>query len=395
MMNDQNISRKTEERYSIVFRGQILEDFTPEKVRMTLAKLLDKDEERIAHLFDGKSRILKKGLNWERACRYQKALEKAGAASKVQVMMDKISLKNAIVPITDSFSDNVPLPEGSSLPTEEKEQDDAVVEKKSLSNIQSVDVFKFGFERIRFIPAVFCLPHSEPVYSDTGKKVAYISSFKSAVGREAALLAAAGIGLFLEWKLTSLYAKVFTTGFSAILLGVLVLLCCIIFLPNFITPSRLVRVSLNPGKTETVFFCRQLDRIKVLKRSFSVSDTSDVEIARMYRHIFSSAFICENSEGAVMLKGEEEPGVDEIARNAAEVIGDKLIATKVSAVLDMVNQWRGRNKVKKVYVIRDSNGAAIGHFALARFCVLTLYENKVGSIDRRMIYSFSLALAGL
>ena len=69
----------TDQRYQVVFRGQIAPDMSIDTVKANLAKLFKTDEVKIERLFTGRDVILKKGLGREEANRYRALLAKAGA----------------------------------------------------------------------------------------------------------------------------------------------------------------------------------------------------------------------------------------------------------------------------------------------------------------------------
>jgi len=72
-----------DQRYQVVFRGEIARGTGIEAVKANLAKLFKTDDARIAHLFSGKAIVLKKGLSREDGERYRALIEKAGALCEV------------------------------------------------------------------------------------------------------------------------------------------------------------------------------------------------------------------------------------------------------------------------------------------------------------------------
>lgn len=68
-----------EQRYSILFRGDIVMGTTLVDVKQNMQALFKVDNERIDQLFTGKATIIKRNLALEEAQRYQQLLKRAGA----------------------------------------------------------------------------------------------------------------------------------------------------------------------------------------------------------------------------------------------------------------------------------------------------------------------------
>lgn len=70
--------------YRIVFSGDCAPTMSAEAVRQNLAALFRIDESRLRGLFDGRSKVLRKGLGAEHARRYLAALHRAGALARLE-----------------------------------------------------------------------------------------------------------------------------------------------------------------------------------------------------------------------------------------------------------------------------------------------------------------------
>lgn len=72
-----------EERYRLVFRGEVLADQHPSVVKKRLKELLKIDDERAAALFSGKAVVLRNDADTRTAARFQTAFKKSGARLRV------------------------------------------------------------------------------------------------------------------------------------------------------------------------------------------------------------------------------------------------------------------------------------------------------------------------
>ena len=76
----------SEQRYKLVFHGQLAYGFEPEEVKENLQKFCRFDRARVERLFATRAAVLKSGLTLAEARRYQEALEKSGALVSVDAL---------------------------------------------------------------------------------------------------------------------------------------------------------------------------------------------------------------------------------------------------------------------------------------------------------------------
>jgi hypothetical protein len=72
-----------EQRYRLVFRGEILADQHPAVVRKRLGEALRVGDEALERLFSGRNVVVRKEANAEDAARLQAAFKKAGCRLRV------------------------------------------------------------------------------------------------------------------------------------------------------------------------------------------------------------------------------------------------------------------------------------------------------------------------
>lgn len=73
-----------EQRYNILFSGQLLEGQQLDQVRAKLATLFNADQQTLDRLFSGKPQVLKRDCDKSTAQKYKQAMERAGARPVIQ-----------------------------------------------------------------------------------------------------------------------------------------------------------------------------------------------------------------------------------------------------------------------------------------------------------------------
>jgi hypothetical protein len=66
-------------RFNLLFRGEVLDAFTPEQVKKGIVERFGKDPDQVERLFSGKTLSLARNLGWEEAERLSKSLQEVGA----------------------------------------------------------------------------------------------------------------------------------------------------------------------------------------------------------------------------------------------------------------------------------------------------------------------------
>ena len=102
--------------YQLVFDGTLSDGYQVEDVKKNLAALLKANETQIERLFSKPEVVLKKGMDYDSALQYQKALQKAGTVCKVINTSQNQGMlpveEAAPVKINDQFiAESPPLPD--------------------------------------------------------------------------------------------------------------------------------------------------------------------------------------------------------------------------------------------------------------------------------------------
>ena len=86
-----------EQRYRVIFEGEILEGSQVQEVKRALAQLYKKTEDQVEHYFSGKRLTVKKDVDYDTAMKYVKAYERAGAVCRVEELETHTSLEQPLV----------------------------------------------------------------------------------------------------------------------------------------------------------------------------------------------------------------------------------------------------------------------------------------------------------
>jgi hypothetical protein len=82
----------SDQRYDILFRGELLPGFSADTVRDNLARLFKASPETIARLMDGGTHALKKNADHATVVKYREAMQRAGAKAELRAAADTPSM---------------------------------------------------------------------------------------------------------------------------------------------------------------------------------------------------------------------------------------------------------------------------------------------------------------
>ncbi|WP_339670298.1 hypothetical protein [Dasania marina] len=74
--------------YDVYFTGKLVDDISPEQAQQAVAQLFKTQPAKIAHLFNGQTHILKRGLAKDAALKYKAVLRKAGLSILFKMSSD-------------------------------------------------------------------------------------------------------------------------------------------------------------------------------------------------------------------------------------------------------------------------------------------------------------------
>lgn len=401
------------ERYTIQLTGEILGKTDREAVITRLSSMFKCDSARIAQFFDGERKSLKTGMDWKTALKYRKAIERQGAGCELKVVMDcksfeasifdreSIHVRKALASAPFQFSD-----------TGKKEAPGQVVESSSRKS--------YYFDRARIIPLIFSPSAREPVLEGEDAPVGEISSFKPAVSYTAALFLTVGVTFFLEWYFLTYFTEYVSTGRIATLLAILLFFLVIVFLPNFLRPLRRLSIELKQTEGEISMQLLQERTLFNLSKKFVVETPEGRRIAQMYKSPIRNRSLCFDRTGNILFSAQEESDIDELFLDAAGEIRDELMNFEMinliryigEKISDAISIIKGVKKTKsktiaslvqnidistnrKMFVLRDTHGKAIGQVFTGRRTRFIFYTKEIRSIDIRGLFCFCLMVAGL
>lgn len=76
----------SDELFEVAFSGEIRAGENADDVRARVGKIFNADDTKLAHLFSGKTIVIKKNIDQQTAAKYKAALNKAGAECEIRSM---------------------------------------------------------------------------------------------------------------------------------------------------------------------------------------------------------------------------------------------------------------------------------------------------------------------
>lgn len=380
------------ERYFIKFNGMIVPGKTIDEVASDLSALFKCNLKNINRLFDGKVHIIKKGLGWKDADKYQEILRKKGAVTDIGVMMDARSLKSALVPVRKKISD-----------------------QEHKANHQEDDALYFNFNRIRIFPTFFYLPHSEPFFLN-GSAAGTVNSLKLSINWIITFLLAIPVGFYVEWRFLYFFSNHVTTGIISTISSIALLGAILFYLPNLMRPKRAVRVKCEFEESEIDVECLQIKRFPLFRKKFQVVDDYGGIIGILQHDLLTQQYMALDANGTIIFSAEEEIDTSNIVINAITDIRDEILNFKILDVIKSI--WgvikgfgqleifhqTGKNLNKEDFskfeseemlVVRDGKGAVVGRFLKNQNCPFILFQSRLNCSDKCMIIAFYMLLSGL
>ena len=90
--------------YDVYFTGKLIDNISAEQAQLSVAKLFKTSPEKIAHLFNGKTHVLKRQLSKEDALKYKNVLRKAGLSILFKISEDSNTASSSAAPAATAES---------------------------------------------------------------------------------------------------------------------------------------------------------------------------------------------------------------------------------------------------------------------------------------------------
>lgn len=385
-MNKNHINSR--DQYRVVFQNRLKPNTTKENVLDALSNTFKKDRNSFEPLFNKKRSVLKKNMDWESACRYFERFESFGMITQIEVILNSQSFRNAVVPI-----DQV----GSAINSTNKETGDksesGIDKKKSQPTLD--DSEDLWFETSKVNPAVFSPPNTAEIHHKSGKTVGYIKNSKYVLSIRLAFFIATLFSFLLQVKFAVYFANTFGTGFEGTAISLFILVTGIYLLGISLTTRREFQIYRQGHTNELFLKCNQVSRYNLFQRTYKIYEDSGKNSYKIKKNLMKHSVTCVNENDQIILHAEEEPETDELLLDTAKEIRNTILDSNLLDVVGAAKGLRDRNKPKKIYIIRNSDRVAVGHFVLAKFSMVKIYRNTNGEPDRKSIYALMLVLSGM
>jgi len=405
-----------EDVYKISLLGSLKQGMDPSAAKKALSDLFKVSPGIFKNYPDGKRRIVKQGLSLGEAKKYQAVLNRAGAISEIDVVLDQRILADSSVfnDVCESNAKPHPAIKGLAAAKTAATEPDAVYGRRPASNDPVSNFLQssgFEFDLGRFIPAIYSGPVCVPATDPAGAAIGAIESTQPALGRALTLLATvASAFAILILGLVFLSAK-FSSAAYVTPVMIFIFLMSLLFLPKVYRLKKVLRVIVSV-KGEKKQMCRFRERKWgwPFIREIIVEDDSDKPIARVKKNQFFLTYSCTAQSGEMIYSADPDMNIEESMVYLGESAREELfmVATlivqafeKAKAITKFLNTW-GRIRNEKAIAIFDDQGSLAAELNIYRSSLrkprrfaLRVRDCVPSDADRRILLAFGLLLAGL
>lgn len=405
-----------EDVYTVSLLGALKPGIDPNAAKKALSDIFKVSPELFKTYPDGKKRIVKQGLSLIEAKKYQTVLNRVGAFSEIDVVLDRRILAESSVfcTVADSNAGHHPATEALSSATAVAAEPGAIYDKR-LSNKDPAANFMqsagFKFEISRFIPAIYSGPGCVPATDPAGTKIGAIQSHHPVLG-QALTLSAAVISAFVILLLGLFFLSAEFPSFPlATPVMIFIFLVSLVFLPRIFRFKKVLRVMVSVDGKQT-----QICRIRERKwgwpftREFIVEDDCNRQIARVMKNQFFLTCACTTKSGETVYSADPGVNVEDSMVYFGESIREELFIVaawivqafgKVRSIVNFFKTWHRQSTGKEITIF-DNSGSVAAELTIGRlsFKEPKLFSLRVGDgapseADRRILLAFGLLLAGL
>jgi len=405
-----------EDVYKINLLGSLKHGIDPSAAKKALSDLFKVSPEIVKTYLDGKKRIVKQGLSLGEAKKYQAILNRAGAISEIDVVLDRRILVDSSVfdNLRESNANPHPAIEALSSANTAAAEPDAVYQKRPTHNdpvsnfLQSAG---FEFDMGRFSPAIFSGPVCVTATDPGGARIGAIESTQPILGRALTLLATVISAFALQiLGLVFLTAKFSTAAFVTPLM-ILIFLMSLVFLPKIFRVKKVIQVIVSAqGKQKQICRFREKKWGWPFTREIIVEDDSNKPIARVKKNQLFLTYACTAQSGETVYSADPDMNIEDSIVYLGDSAREELFTVaalvingfeKFKSVAKFLNTW-GRISKEKATTIFDDQGSVAAELSIYRSSLkkhrhfaLRIRDGASSNADRRILLAFGLLLAGL
>ncbi len=405
-----------EDVYNISLLGALKQGIDPSAAKKTLSDIFKVSPEIFRNYPDGKKRIVKQGLSLDEAKKFHAVLNRAGALSEIDVVLDRRILAESSLfnKVDDSNADQHTAIEALSSANTLAAGLDAVYGKR-LTNKDPVSNFLqspgFKFDIGRFIPAIYSGPGCVPATDPGGAKIGEIESTQPALGRALTLSAAVISAFVIQIQVLVFLSANFSSSAFVTPVMIFIFLMSLVFLPKIFRLKKVLRVMVSvDGKQKQICRVREIKWGWPFTREIIVEDDSNRQIAHVKKNQFFLTYACTTKSGETVYSADPDMNIEESMAYLGESVREELftvaalIVQGFGKVKSIANFLKTRDRLSngKAITIFDDRGSVAAELNINRSSLkkprqftLLVRDGAASDVDRRILLAFGLLLAGL
>lgn len=381
-----------EERYDIVFHGEILPDHDMGHVMIRLAKLFKTDERNIKPLFDGDSWLIRRDVNTELAAKYKQALTNAGAVCILAPLFSNTTIESPHLPMEES---------------EKKFKSETIREQ-----IRSMDtVFFYSFKHHLLTPYIFSYRYKVPLQARDGSSILYTRPSKIIIGRLLALFLASIGALLNQFYLTKIIFYSLSTGTANTVLSILIYLGSFYLIYSILTFHKSIQIAEDEAFNQKVMTITSKSILKTHQAKYDIHDSKGQLIGWIRKNIIDKKLEVFDTCNKLLITADIPLEVDEIAASVLTETWKRLFYLKFIDYFRMIYVFfttMDKYKVdedhdlilqegalKEKYVVRDTKGDVVAYCNIGNICNFKISNNPDVIVDKKIIIAVCLVISGI
>ncbi|MEM7015955.1 MAG: hypothetical protein AAF512_01290 [Pseudomonadota bacterium] len=333
--------------YQLIFRGELLPDYSQAAVLPELARLLRTEESLLANLFDGQPWLIREAKDEADAQRYVAAFQQAGAVCHIQA------------------------------PTISTEQHEADSESVS-----------WQLDSYPLAPKLVSRPKHHPVHTEP-QPVALVTAKYPLFGRLAILLAAAMLAMQLQQTLTPWLVQNWGTGL-VIIVSSAVLYFATIYLGVAVGNMRYLSIQTNRNDDVPLLSIQATPAWRPWLSSYRLLKTNDELVGYIQYKRSTRELQLLDSDRALQYLVQTEVNAQDASLEAGFELQSQLLTLPG---FDYLRNWVMRGRNPPDWRIRDAEQRLIATFSPGKRCELKLSQSLNDEQKQQLIALF-IVMAG-
>jgi len=352
-----------EDEYNLVCKGELVQGFEQLSVISEVAKLFKVDETVALQIADKKPHVIIKQVKWQKAVKYRNMLKNIGLVIYPNVVLDKNVFRESLVPVMNQpavsktkLSGQSDTDEGLNVPLQ----------------LMSLNIAKL-------IPAIFSMPHSEPLVDDKEVPRFNLESYNHAFNPIFLLLASMFTALIVQ-KYFALIMVQSMPGQMVTAISIILFFLIIIIIPRVMSPNRVF--TLRDAKDGSAYLlCAQIAGINPFVYKYSIYSREETLLATIKNYRLKNRIECWDMDDNILYSSSEERYVDDVTKDVASELRNEIFELSVLTYIAMLSRWLKKlgkwfDKHPHVYhrsdayVVRDRISTVVAYYYIEKNSVI-------------------------